>query len=315
MSTCQSATANAELSQDPTGTLELRREFIREVERRARNLRGRVRRTVGYETDALHLKRDAPGSQLSANDHDDRFEFVTRQGLQEQFRRWFDEQLEDALLDPVTRAEVLNGSHWTAPYVREAYGRGWKQATGRLMQEGVSVTAEQSIAAVFDLPVAERQLRQLYTRVFENLKGITDDMATAVRQELTRGLAEGVNPRVMARRLNGEVEDLTRTRLRTLARTEVINSHSTATLDRFQDAGVERVVHGEWSTAGDSRVCPICQALEGRVMTVQRMREGSFQFDAAGDDVPDSLAGSYRLQPPAHPNGRCSIIPVVKEAA
>jgi SPP1 gp7 family putative phage head morphogenesis protein len=126
---------------------------------------------------------------------------------------------------------------------------------------------------------------------------------------MVQGLAEGVNPRKMARRMNDEINDISQTRLKTLARTEVINSHSTASLDRYDRPGQTLVVHGEWTTAGDQRVCPICQTLEGRVFTIKEVREGTFDFEA-GEDIADSLTGTYRLKPPAHPNGRCTILPV-----
>jgi SPP1 gp7 family putative phage head morphogenesis protein len=329
MSRCQ-PTANADLSGDPTGTLPTRRDFINEIVYRAtgrypfpsrrRNvspgepLARRIRRKIGYETDALHLKRDAPGGALTPNAEGDRFEFVTEQSRRDEFRRWLDRQIDQALLDPTTRAEVRNGSHWTAPYVRDGYIKGWQQGEGRLMEAGVSTEQTAGVQAILQLPAAEQQLAELYSRTFENLDGISEDMARQIRQELAQGLAEGVNPREMARRMADEIETVSNTRLKTLARTEVINSHSTATLDRFERAGQTLVVHGEWATAGDTRVCPICQALEGQVMTVQEMRAGTFRFDASGDNVSDALAGTYRRKPPAHPNGRCTIIPVSQSA-
>jgi len=314
MSTCLAPSANAELSGDPTGTLETREDFIREVKRRVRDLRGRVRRKIGYETDALHLKQDAPGAGLSANAEDDRFDFVTELSGREEFRRWIETQIDEALADSKTRSKVLNGEHWTAPYIRDGYIKGWQQAEGRLAQIGVGFEATEDVAAVVELPVTERQLQQLYQRTFENLTDVTDEMGDQLRREMAQGLAEGVNPREMARRLNGEIDTISQTRLKTIARTEVINSHSTASLDRYEQAGQNLVVHGEWTTAGDQRVCPICLSLEGNVYTIQEAREGTFDFEASGESVADSLAGTYRLKPPAHPNGRCTLLPVGQSA-
>jgi len=62
--------------------------------------------------------------------------------------------------------------------------------------------------------------------------------------------------------------------------------------------------------SSDDRVCPVCEHLDGNEYTIEEMRSGTFTFDAPGD-VPDYLAGEYRLKPPAHPNGRCSILPVI----
>jgi hypothetical protein len=105
---------------------------------------------------------------------------------------------------------------------------------------------------------------------------------------------------------------MTETRARTLARTEISNSHATAALDRYEAAGVDTVSHGEWLATDDSRTCPICERLDGREFTIGRMRTGTFEFDATGrEDVPDSLSGTYQLRPPAHPNCRCAVTAVV----
>jgi SPP1 gp7 family putative phage head morphogenesis protein len=294
------------MSSEPTNTLAIRRDFLREIRRRFRRLRGLVRRTVGYENDALRLKQEASGVSFNAEPKDT-FSFATDQGRVEAFNRWFNQAVEDEILEPVQRP--ASGEHWTGAYVRSGYEKGWKNAEGRLLQEGVAIGG--LTEAVFDLPVPKRQVQRLYTRAFDNLRGITDDMSSQISKELSRGLVEGKNPREIADRLTEEITKIQRTRAEVLARTEIINSHSEAALDRYQQAGVDTVSHGEWATAGDSRVCPICMALEGRTFKIPEMRGGTFNFDAEGDDVADSLAGSYQLKPPAHPNGRCTILPVV----
>jgi len=102
---------------------------------------------------------------------------------------------------------------------------------------------------------------------------------------------------------DAELESIERDRLTTIARTEIINSHSMATLDRYEQAGENIVSHQEWKTAEDDRVCPICQALSGREFTVQEMRDTMFEMEGVGFDV--------RLRPPAHPNCRCVLLPVI----
>ena len=182
---CCTTTANVQLSDDPSGTRSLRQDFLKEVARRFRALRGRIRRKVGYQNDALHLMRDAPGSLVepsgNADEDRDRFEFVTRQDLVSKFLRWLRGAVREEVLEPVSVDGVRSGGHWTAPYIQAAYGKGWQQATGRLMREQVSVTAEDDIEGVLQLPIARRQLRKLYSRAFENLEGITDDIGRAHR--------------------------------------------------------------------------------------------------------------------------------------
>ena len=300
--TCASLRGNAELSGDPTNTTDLREDFLRDVARRFRRLRGLVRQTVGYENDALELRANA--------DAQDTFQFTSDEGRIQQFLKSLQDAIRDELLEPLPQRDVVDGAHWTAAYIDTAYVRGWQTGTGRLLDAGVDGLDRRGVADVLNLPVPRRQLQELYTRTYGNLQTITEEMTQPVRETLTRGLAEGWNPRKMAGELTSEIEDLQRSRAEVLARTETINSHSKATLDRYESAGVDTVRHGEWATADDDDVCPICAAIGGTVRTITEMREGTFQFDAPGD-VSDYMAGTYPLRPPAHPNCRCSILPVI----
>ncbi len=289
---------------DPTNTEQIRERFIREVRRRFKRLRGRVREAVGYEDDVLHLSE---GSRLA--DADDVERFPTDSGKTRAFIKWLREKLDADILEPATRKEVQNGEHWTAPYIRAATGRAWQNATDRLQEKGVSVS-EEAIEDVFRAGVPRRQLRKLYTRVYENLESVTTEAAPQVREILTQSLAEGVNPREAARRLTKEIRTIQHTRAEVLARTETIRSYSEMTVTRYEQAGVETVQHGEWTDSSDSRVCPICERLDGREIPIGDVREETFTFEP-DDDQPDHLGGEYPLLPPAHPNGRCTLLPII----
>jgi len=291
---CTPQTANATASGDPTNTRSLRESFIQALARRVRTIRGFIRRGVGYENDALDLSSNA--------DVPEEFDFLGDSGRVTQFYRWVRNALREEILEAMPGREVERGEHWTARRIRDAYLQGWNQATGLLFQGGASVRNRDD-ENVLRLPIPEAQLRRLYTRAFEDLRDIAADAAETLREELSAGLANGENPRQIASRLNQELESITRDRLATYARTAIVNSHSEAMLDRYEDAGVGVVSHGEWTTAGDDRVCPICQALEGREFTIQEMRNTTFELP--GVDF------AIRLQPPAHPNGRCTVLPVI----
>jgi len=292
-----------ELSEDPTNTEGIRERFLRAVRQRFRSLRGAIREVVGYDEDRLHLKQDA-----ELVDREDIERFPSRSGKARKFTEWLRERLQSGVLEAKTRTQIRNGEHWTATYVRASYRRGWENARARLRNAGVSTEA---VEQIFNLGVPERQLRRLYTRAYENLESVTTAAAPAVRDVLTEGLAEGINPREMAARLTSEVETIQKTRAEVLARTEVINSYAEATLDRYERAGVDGVtVSGEFSTADDSRVCPICEAIEGATHGIDAMRSETFTYET-DDDEPDSLGGEYPVKPPVHPQCRCAILPVI----
>lgn len=293
-----------ELSSGPTNTRGIRERFLRQTRRRFRDLRGAIRRVVGYDEDRLHLTQD---SRLA--DPSDIERFPTDAGKIRAFAEWLRERLREDVLEPVERRAVRRGEHWTGTFIRAAAGRAWENATSRLQEEGVNVP-EATIEEVFRLGVPRRQLRRLYTRTYQNLESVTQETAPQVRDTLTQGLAEGVNPREMARRLTKEVRNIQRKRAEVLARTETVHSYSEMTVTRYEQAGIDKVQHGEWADSDDDRVCPICSRLDGREIPMTEIREATFTFEPRGDE-PDRLAGEYPLMPPAHPQGRCALLPVV----
>jgi len=300
--TCQHNHAQLrELSTDPTNTTEIRRNFLKAVQRRFRELRGAVRKLAGYEEDRFHLTQD---SRLA--DADDIERFSTDQGKVRAFRKWLRQHLDDNVLEAIPRRQVRNGEHWSATYIRAAYRRGWQNARQRLQNAGLST---EEVEEIFNLGVPQSQLKRLYTRTYENLQSVTEEAAPVVADVLSEGLAEGTNPRDMADRLADEIETIQKTRAEVLARTEVINSYADATLDRYDRADVGGVsVSGEFSTADDDRVCPLCESIEGTIYTTDEMRTETFTFES-DDDQPDSLGGEYPVKPPIHPQCRCCIYP------
>jgi len=303
---------------DPTD--DLREDFLREMRRRFRRLRGAVRRWVGYEEDIFGLGEDTSPPATDADRPDDAPQVFRFQSDREQasaFAVWFLSRLRDGVLNPTDQRAVRNGEHWTASHIRAAYARGWRQARNRLRQEGVAVGSlpggdeDSVIEGLFSLPAPRRALRELYLRTYRNLESVADrEAAQQVRATLVGALDEGVNPREAARRLTDEVESIQKGRAETLARTETVNAYTESTIQRYRRAGVDTVQHGEWSDSSDSRVCPICSSLDGREIPMSGIRDATFVFEP-DDDQPDHLAGEYRMMPPAHPSGRCTLLPVI----
>jgi len=68
----------------------------------------------------------------------------------------------------------------------------------------------------------------------------------------------------------------------------------------------------EWLATGDERTCEFCDALDGKVMSL-----GDNFLDKGdtmtGRDGGQMTADYEHIQyPPAHPDCRCTIIPVIK---
>jgi len=288
MSATPTPTANRQGRATSTAVEE---QFLEEMRRRWRRVRGLIRRTAGYENDAFGLRANAEEREA--------FDFPTNPGTAAAFIRWLRGALRDEVLEPLSLDAVREGRHWTAAYIRAAVVRGVNQSTGLLFQQGASVEniPDEEIPT---RPIFARTLQDLYTRAYEDLRDITETDADGIRETLTRGLGEGWNPRKMADALTAEVRDLQHTRAETLARTETIEAHSSATLRNYERVGVDVVGHGEWQhTPGFS--CPFCRRLSGAELTIDEMRSGAVEWRGQ----------VYRLKPPAHPNGTCVILPAV----
>jgi SPP1 gp7 family putative phage head morphogenesis protein len=285
---------NLSLRNDPTKTLSIRQNFEQDIRGRFRRVNGAIRRTIGYENDAFGLsqnKIDAPES----------FDFPTDSGKIQAFQEALKTWLQTEILEPATFSEIREGEHWTSDYIKEAYVKSRNVAIGRLKQAGVSVEN------IPDTELAETRtsintLQSLYTRTYENLEDITEDMAGVIREELTRGFAEGRNPKAMADSITKEVKTIQRTRAETLARTETIRAASEGTLDEYERSGIQAVGHGDWQTAMDTDVCPFCRRLNGETFSLSEFR---------ANHAVVFRGQTYRLMPPAHPNGRCVIRPAV----
>jgi len=280
---------------DPSNTHSLQKEFLKEILRRLRRVRGLIRKTVGYENDAL---------QLSSNQDDGEpvevFDFPTDQGKVQAFMRTLREWLRENVIEVTNPIAVQNGEHFSAEFLRNAYVTGVQTAQGRLMSEGVSLTSS-TPEEILERPISVRQLQQIYTRAFENLQDITEEMADTISKELTTAIRDGENPRKVADRLTDELRTLQNTRATTLARTEIINSHATAAVTEYEENGAEVVQHTARITAKDARVCPWCRALDDVPFTLDEFQSVTARW---GSQI-------MRVGVVAHPNGRCSPVPKI----
>jgi SPP1 gp7 family putative phage head morphogenesis protein len=190
-------------------------------------------------------------------------------------------------------------------FVRAGYERGLTHADVEARKIGLDVP-DSSVAAVINRPIHRDELELIYTRDYSELEGITQAVSQQSNRMLADGLAAGEGPREIARRLTDRVDAIGKTRATTLARTSVIDTFNSAALKRYEELGAEGVtVRAEWQTAGDERVCKICQALEGQTWTIEEARSATVSV-AGHSDIP--------VTPPAHPRCRCAIIPAGGDA-
>jgi SPP1 gp7 family putative phage head morphogenesis protein len=281
-------TLNAELGYDPTRTTTLRNAFARDMGKRFRNLRGLIRQAV-VDNDVFGLSNpttfQAPGRRA--------FAFDTSADKVEKFMRWLNAEVNKGVLELTTieRAGQSANQAWSNLYIRDSYKRGVQRARYEMGKAGMQVpTIEDTggISVSMQQPFHADRLGLLYTRTFNDLKGITDAMDSQISRVLTEGIAHGDNPRLLARKMNAVIRgggaDLGITdtlgrfipaerRARILARTEIIRAHHAAMIQEYENYAVDGVrVQAEHSTAGDNRVCAVCAGLEGEVYTLKEAR-------------------------------------------
>lgn len=119
------------------------------------------------------------------------------------------------------------------------------------------------------------------------LDAIPNQVTDSVRDTLIAGLTLGQNPRETARQVR-RAYGVGLARALTISRTETLRAYREAT--RLDYQANEDIIEGwMWSAACDQRTCVTCWALHGRVYKLGR-------------------------QMPAHPNCRCAMTPMLKQA-
>lgn len=143
----------------------------------------------------------------------------------------------------------------------------------------------------------------------ERIFKISDDVNAETNKKLGKTLAEGTEAgeaipalRKRVTTVFGAMKDY---RSERIARSEVIRASNFATNEAYIQSGV--VESKEWLTAMDERVCPYCNAMNGRTVGLKT------DFLKDGDTV-EGYTVDYEnvAAPPLHPSCRCTIVPVIK---
>ncbi len=153
----------------------------------------------------------------------------------------------------------------------------------RLLGHGVGQAEQLGLAIDFDL---------VNQAVLERAGTFTNEWWTQLEGSTQRGLRTAIQANIETgaplKTLIKDIEPLFgKARAKVISATEVTRLYAEGNSAAYAAAGVERV---EWRTVNDAAVDPICEALDG-----QRWAVGGGQ------------------SPPAHPNCRCWLAPVVSD--
>ena len=278
---------------DPTFTLTLQKQWIADLMRRWSTIQKDIRTSI-VTYDVLGLK--SPENTIGINEPQPyRFLFKTQPEKVAEFLEWLQEEM-DALVLEVTAgpAQYSTYSGWQNIYIDSSYKKGISAGLAALKKGGYIIADPADLAGVegiqtlFNSTIHAERVGLIYTRAYQELKGITAAASQQISRTLAEGMAEGLGPMQMARNLVERVDKIGKTRSRILARTETIRAHHKGKIQMYREAGVVGVkVLAEWLTAGDDRVCPICAPQDGMVYPLS---------------VVENMI-------PAHPQCRCTTIP------
>ena len=154
---------------------------------------------------------------------------------------------------------------------------------------GKAAAAELGVA--FDV-TDPKVIKWIKERAGMLIKSIADTTLEKLKRTLAEGVANGESIPNLASRVSGVYDDAKGYRATMIARTETISASNEGALEAYKQSGV--VEKKEWLVAADA--CDIC---------IDIAMGGAIKLN-------ESFSGGFDA-PPAHPNCRCTILPVIKE--
>jgi SPP1 gp7 family putative phage head morphogenesis protein len=240
---------------DPSRTAGLRRRFAADMLRRLEELRTAVVRLVKDE-DVFGLK-----DSMAFNT---RWKYIPKDQKVAAFRRWLEEQVEAKFM-----TKDRSGQLWTERYIRAAYEQ------GRIRGNTQAAKLRRRQYESFQLQYTKEQRRKvelLLQESHEDIKGFTTRMSTRAGRIVSDSFTKGESPDKLAKRLS-KAFGIEISRAKAIAQTSLVRAQAEGQLDSYEDNDVREIwAEVEWTTAGDSKVCPECKSMDGSVFTIREAR-------------------------------------------
>lgn len=291
---------------DPTETEQDREAFRNEVEDRWADVEAKVESYFHDENESIDYSR-----------------------LRLNFIDYFEDAVRQNVLESTSNSNIRRGQHWTATYIRTAYQQGLTLARGDLNTVGFGSYQIKRATKNRRAEHEQQRVKQFeaaYATFREHVSRVVDTVSQTLREhidqrssstEIVEDILDDVNSVVQSGRAH--------------ANSVVVGTVNEALLTTFEIIGVDAVgvvpesvgsantVNGvqfrynapdisdidsddprspdevTWVTAGDSKVCQACQALEGTTLEIDKVRK------------------EEQFQPPIHPNCRCRLVPLMSD--
>lgn len=161
--------------------------------------------------------------------------------------------------------------------------------TKTLVTEGKLVLAELNVGISFDV-LNPKVIEFIETRTGDLIKSISNTTKEALKRTLKEGVQLGESIPKLAKRIASVYDDAQGYRSVLIARTETLTASNNGALNAYRQSGV--VEKKTWITAGDDRVRPEHEAMDGETVLLEE-------------------AFSNGLMVPSEPACRCAIISVL----
>ena len=188
----------------------------------------------------------------------------------------------NGFIDPILSAFANDLKYRLNGYLVTAYLRG----SAQMVQWGRTKTTDMPI--YYEGPPVQEAINYASKHTATLVKGLDDETRELMRNTIEKAIKEKRGIDGLARDLRKTFDNMSKVRSETIARTETADALETAFMDRAKDMGVSGK---EWVVTDP---CPICQA----------------NGDAGAIPLNDAFP-SGDMRPPAHPNCRCALAPVM----
>lgn len=167
---------------------------------------------------------------------------------------------------------------------------GYRGAIKLAYEDAEALLSEHNVDIAFDLknPRVVETIAGLMTRV----KSITGTTKEDVRAIIANGVDAGLSTEQIGAKIREAAPELSKSRAWTIARTETADAYSRGALLAYKESGV--VTHVEWNATLDNKTSQVCTGLHDKRVPL-------------GEAFPGGFGG-----PPAHPNCRSVLLPIVE---
>lgn len=237
---------------DPTRTITLRRVFAGEINTQLEILRKELFQYL-FTNDSLSLYYHSLSTFNTANDGEKKVQT---------FREW----LSNALASFLGRTTLGKS-------LKKAYEKGMERAYS-LLNKGKNAIRDSSFlrGTVEEFKRnagSSSQLNLLIEKARNELKGLGEGLTTELLREFSDSLSANDSQKDVEKKFNTVFKKY-KDKAILLSGNAVVQGHAWGELDGLKGLGVTHVgVEVEFRTAGDSRVCPLCAALEGQIYPIE----------------------------------------------